>query len=258
MQRDELPWVDTETARILAETAGAAAASPIRVLPADSRPVPLRGLVQLIERQRPQMELVGQAASYAHALYLAESHQPDVVLLSLCQDPLDALEAVSALKRLCRGKVLLLKSKNDLLPMSRLLRMGAAGVAIEEAGDAIVKAIHQVHQLPGPDQKHWFSRILTAGVRASGPVHRGSADALSRLTSRERELIKVMVANPGAKYFAIGAQLGISEHTVHNHLTNIYQKLNLVTRSDLLVYAVRNGLDAGDGIEPFRGSRPVN
>lgn len=256
MEQEESPRNDA--ARMLAETADAAAAPPIRVLPADSRPLLLGAMVQLIELQSPQLRLVGQASSYARALYLAEVQQPDVVLLSLCQDPLDALETVSALKRLCRGKVLVIKSRHDQLPISRLLHMGAARVVIaEDSADVIVQAIFQVHQLDGADQKPWSIRVSARSERASGSLNEGSLAGLTNLTSRERALIKAMVANPGAKYPAIGAQLGITEHTVHNYLGSIYQKLNLANRTDLLVYAVKHGLAGGDDEDPLR-ERLVN
>ena len=70
-----------------------------------------------------------------------------------------------------------------------------------------------------------------------------SSEGVSRLTDRERELIDVIVAHPSAKYLAIADRMGISEHTVHNHLTHIYQKLNVVNRTELLLYAMSRRLD---------------
>ncbi|MNM87303.1 Spore germination protein GerE [compost metagenome] len=63
---------------------------------------------------------------------------------------------------------------------------------------------------------------------------------------RERELVRAIVGDPSAKYLCIAGRLGISEHTVHNHLSSIYQKLNLTNRIDLLMYAVRHGLTGGE------------
>ena len=260
MEQEEPSSIDP--APLPGDTAGPSAAlnaSPIRVLAADSRPLLLGALAELIERQRPHMELVAQAASYARALYLAERHRPDVVLLSLFEDRLDALETVSALNRLRGGKVLVLKSKHDSLPASRLLRLGAAGVVIaEEPPDAIIKAVRQVHLQQDPGKRQWISRLLPLAAHASGPGNEGRADGMATLTIRERALIKVMVANPGAKYPAICAQLGITEHTVHNYLTSIYQKLSLTNRTDLLVYAVRHGLAGGDDEDDTLGGRLVN
>jgi two-component system, NarL family, response regulator LiaR len=213
-------------------------AETIRVLVADSRPLVLGALAHLIEQERPRMHLVGQAGSYTRALYLAERLQPDVVILSVFSDTLDPLVTVSSLVRMSRARVLLLKGMHDPVPVARLLSMGAAGVVIaEDPTEEIVRAVMQVHQAP-------------RNVRGPAPVNgnggakptRSPLDAVSRLTERERELIRVIVAKPSAKYLAIGAQMGISEHTVHNHLTSIYQKLNVVNRTDMLLYAVRHGL----------------
>lgn len=68
----------------------------------------------------------------------------------------------------------------------------------------------------------------------------------ARLTLRERELIRAIVDDPSAKYMCIAARLGISEHTVHNHLSNIYHKLDLINRIDLLMYALKHGLTNDD------------
>ena len=210
----------------------------VRVLVADSRPLVLGALAQLIESEAPRMRLVGQAGSYTRALYLAERLQPDVVLLSVFSDTLDPLVTVSSLVRMSRARVLLMKGMHDPVPVARLLGMGAAGVLIaENPTDEIVRAILQVHQV----QRTPAAAAHVNGNGGSRPS-RSHADAVSRLTERERELIRVIVAKPSAKYLAIGAQMGISEHTVHNHLTSIYQKLNVVNRTDMLLYAVRHGL----------------
>lgn len=68
----------------------------------------------------------------------------------------------------------------------------------------------------------------------------------ARLTLRERELIRAIVDDPSAKYMGIAERLGISEHTVHNHLSNIYQKLDLINRIDLLMYAMKHGLTSNE------------
>lgn len=212
----------------------------IRVLLTDSRPLVLDALAELIDRQRPRMEAIGSAGSYARALYLAEREQPDVILLSVFQDTLDALGTVAAVLRVCNAKVLVLKGMHDPVPVARLLRIGAAGVVIaEEPAESIVNAVAQVHEArdePLP-AAHW---AIPAGPAVRSL--RTPKEGVSRLTGRERELIRAIVDNPGAKYLVIGAQLGISEHTVHNHLSSIYHKLNLVNRTDLLFYAVRHGL----------------
>jgi hypothetical protein len=78
----------------------------------------LGALAELIDRQRPRMEAIGSAGSYARALDLAEREQPDVILLSVFQDTLDALGTVAALLRVCSAKVLVLKGMHDPVPVA--------------------------------------------------------------------------------------------------------------------------------------------
>ena len=220
-----------------------------RVLLVDSRPILLNGLALLLEQHRPRLQLAGQASSYARALELARQLRPDVILLSIFRDAIGLPEALASLQRYAR--VVVLKGMHEQLPASVALGMGAAGVVIaEQPAEAIVQALLQasgarlngagwIHASPGLELAK-DSRLETSGPR------------LERLTARERELIRALLANPGAKYLVIAAQLGISEHTVHNHLSSIYQKLDVVNRNDLLVYAVRNGL--GDD-RPASGRR---
>jgi len=213
----------------------------IRVLLADSRPLVLGALEELIDRQRPRMETIGCAGNYERALYLAQRERPDVILLTVFQDTPDVLGAVAAMLRVCSAKVLVLRGMHDAIPAARLLRIGVAGVVTaEDPAEAIVNAVAQVHEArdePPPASAQWAISV--------GPARRSlrtAGEGVSRLTGRERELIRAVVENPGAKYLVIGAQLGIGEHTVHNHLSSIYQKLNLANRTDLLFYAVRHGL----------------
>jgi two-component system, NarL family, response regulator LiaR len=218
-----------------------AGTATIRVLLVDSRPLVLGALAELIDGRRPRMEAIGTASSYARALYLAERDRPDVILLSVFQDTLDALDTVAAMLRVCDARVLVLKGMHDPVPVARLMRIGAAGVvSAEEPPESIVNAVAQVHETrdePTSAAAHWAIPVAPAARSLRTP-----AEGVSRLTGRERELIRAIVDNPGAKYLVIGAQLGISEHTVHNHLSSIYHKLNLVNRTDLLFYAVRHGL----------------
>jgi two-component system, NarL family, response regulator LiaR len=218
-----------------------AATATIRVLLVDSRPLVLGALAELIDGRRPEMEAIGTASSYARAVYLAERDQPDVILLSVFQDTLDALGTVAAMLRVCNARVLVLKGMHDPVPVARLLRVGAAGfVSAEEPAESIANAVVQVHDTrdePVPAAAHWAIPVAPAARSL-----RTLSEGVSRLTRRERELIRAIVDNPGAKYLVIGGQLGISEHTVHNHLSSIYHKLNLVNRTDLLFYAVWHGL----------------
>jgi two-component system, NarL family, response regulator LiaR len=220
----------------------------IRVLLTDSRPVVLKGLEGLINGRRPRMEAVGSAATYAKALDLADQVHPDVVLFSFFPDALDALEVIARLTGQGQVKLLVLKGLYEAVPVARALEMGARGVVLaEDPTESITRAIAKVHDSNMGRDRAWTGGLSNYAGHSHSPRNGDPEEAkLARLTSRERELIRAIAANPSAKYMTIAGQLGISEHTVHNHLTSIYHKLDLINRIDLLVYALKYGLLESD------------
>lgn len=223
---------------------------PIRLLLTDSRPVVLRGLDDLITAMKPGMEVVGHATTYVMAINLAHQLQPDVVLFSFFADALDPLQVISALTRNGATKVLVLKDPHDAVPLSTAIEAGARGVVLaEDPTESITRAIIKVHQGDGAAHRVWIGGLTRLAARARAPKNGDPEYAkLAQLTARERELIGAIVAEPASKYIAIGARLNITEHTVHNHLSSIYDKLGLINRSDLLVYALKHRI--GDGGDP--------
>lgn len=211
---------------------GAPAGRTVRVLLAEPQPR-LQDELAAIDGVR----LVGAARSYAQVLYLAGQAQPDAVVLDCFDDPMDVLDTLAALQQLSHSAVLL----HGLADRERSRRALAAGAsAVLEAGvdgGGVLAAILRVRgsEPPAP----------AGSVRPPA-----AAPGAARLTTRERELVRAIVTWPSAKYLVIGSQLGISEHTVHNHLSSIYQKLQLVNRADLLIYAVRHRIAADCGGEP--------
>jgi NarL family two-component system response regulator LiaR len=230
-----------------------AGAKAIRVLLVDSRPLVLHGLASLVDGRRPAMQVVGQATTYATAVELAGRLAPRVAVLSFFKDPLGTLDAVSALVAR-RARVLLLTGRDDGAPVQRALQLGASGIVFaEDPVAAIAQAIAEVSQARRPRVRVWLDGLarLAAGADAATGRHLEHADLQARLTTRELELIRAILDDPPAKYIVIGAKLGISEHTVHNHLSSIYQKLHLVNRTDLLVYAATHRIGTNDDARPY-------
>jgi len=225
----------------------------IRVLVADSRPMVVRGLTELVNARQPLMEMVATASDYARTIELSESLRPEVVLFSFFRDAIDAIDALAALVHRCRAKVLLIKGQDDGAPIGRAIEIGACGVVLaEDTSESIVQAIVRVSHAAADPGTAWLGGLarLPAPTHARTPRHDAQHPGTGRLTARERQLIRAIVAQPSAKYMTIGAGLGISEHTVHNHLTSIYRKLGLVNRIELLVYAIQH-LSEGIG-DPAR------
>lgn len=216
----------------------------IRVMLIDCRPLVLMGLHDLIDGRRPQMEVGGQASTYAYALDLADQLSPDVIFFSFFPDALSPLEVVAELARSAAMKVLVLKGLYESVPVAQAIQAGARGVVLaEDPAESIVQAIINVHHRDIGLDRAWAGGL--SSYAANGHMHlkcNPEQPRQARLTVREKELIRAIVEDPSAKYMSIAEHLGISEHTVHNHLSSIYQKLHLINRMDLLMYALKHGL----------------
>ena len=217
---------------------------PIGVMLIDCRPLVLKGLHDLIDARKPRMEVTAQATTYTHALNLADQLRPDVIFFSFFPDALNPLEVITGLTRIADMKVLLLKGLYEAVPAAQAIEAGARGIVLaEDPTESIIQAILKVHQSDIAMDRAWAGGLH--GYAATGHIplkcNREQAKQ-ARLTLRERELIRAIVGEPSAKYVSIAGRLGISEHTVHNHLSNIYQKLDLINRIDLLMYALKHGL----------------
>jgi len=190
------------------------------------------------------MEVSGQATTYTNALDLADQLHPDVIFFSFFPDALNPLEVVAGLTRSAEMKVLVLKGLYESVPVAQAIEAGARGVVLaEDPTESIIRAIIQVHHRDIGRDRAWVGGLSDYAASGHVPLRCNSEQAKqARLTLRERELIRAIVGDPSAKYMCIAGRLGISEHTVHNHLSNIYQKLNLVNRIDLLIYAQKHGL----------------
>lgn len=129
-----------------------------------------------------------------------------------------------------------------------------AAVRKRDAGSMLVHAIESI--CPGLDhgRRSWDSYSFSPGrcADASGNRHSGQS-RMASLTARERQLIRALVSNPNAPGKVIASRLGVSEHTLRNHLTSIYSKLGVQNRLGLHAFAAEHPL--GDEGEP-RATRP--
>ncbi|MHC5352514.1 response regulator transcription factor [Metapseudomonas furukawaii] len=214
---------------------------PMRVMLVDCRPLLLLGLQELVDAQKPHMEVVGQASTYGSALDAVASLRPDVILLGFFDDPLDPLRAIERLVHHARTRVLVFRDSREAIPADLAMAAGACGsVQVEDSAAVILKAITTAGQSPiNGAPSHAIGRSQTTHAV---PVINLESSRHAQLTEREMQLIHALVGDPSAKYICIAEQLGISEHTVHNHLSNIYHKLNVINRIDLLMYAMKHGL----------------
>jgi len=224
-------------------------AAPIRVFLIDDHRSILWGLERLIESGKPPMKMVGSATNCADALKEVDAVSPDVFLLDLDLGAESGLDAIPQLIARTKAKILVLTGLRDKSVHDNAVLAGARGVVEKEASaETILNAISKVH-----DGQLWLDRTATGRifVEFSRKGARREADPeqekIASLTEREREIIAVTAANAGANAKAIADKLHISEHTLRNHLTSIYDKLGVANRLELFAYAHKHTLTSNGG-----------
>ena len=212
----------------------------IRVFVVDDHPIVREGLKMLISNA-PDLALAGEADSAAGALAWLETHAAHVVLLDLALGTEDALEALPRLATAARGaRILVVTGSRDTERHRAALIAGARGLVLKDKpSEVLLKAIRKVHA-----GELWFDRgtLESALERALTTQRRDESERakVESLTPREREIL--LRVGEGLKNEAIARQLGISEKTVRNHLSAIFDKLGVRDRLELLLYAYRHKL----------------
>jgi DNA-binding NarL/FixJ family response regulator len=211
----------------------------IRVLIVDDHKVVRRGLVGFLATES-DIEVVGEAADGREALaqlaQLEVDKLPRVVLMDLHMEPMGGVEATAEIRsRYEQVEVVVLTSFVDEEDVHAALAAGASGYLLKDRdAPEVAGAIRAADQ----GELHLdaaVARRLTASMRASNREDPGA-----ELTDREREILRMVAAGKANKQIA--AELVISERTARTHVSNILRKLNLSSRTQAALWAVREGL----------------
>lgn len=219
--------------------------NPIRVMIVDDHKSIVWGLERLVESAHPRMEMVGTANSCADMLATVGAAKPDVILLDLDLNGECAVDILPDLQRISQGRVLILTGARDPEVHQAAVMKGVRGViGKDESAEILLRAIERVHA-----GEVWINRLLMGkllGAMSAPAGHEENKDPdaarIASLTLREKEIIRAMVRNRGDKSQVIAEALHISEHTLRNHLTVIYDKLGARNRLDLFAFATEHGL----------------
>jgi two-component system, NarL family, response regulator NreC len=212
---------------------------PIRILLADDHTVVRKGLRLLLESQ-PGFEVVAEAGDGRHAVALAEQASPDVVVMDVAMPTLNGIEAARQIvSKQPHPEVVFLSMHSDESYVLRALKAGARGYLLKDSAEYdLINAVKAV-----TEGKAYFSPAISKMLVEDymrQMQERKVEDSYELLTTREREILQLLAEGKNNK--DVANLLNLSLYTVETHRSNIFQKLNLHSGAELILYAIRKGV----------------
>lgn len=211
----------------------------IRILLADDHTVVRKGLRLLLESQ-PGFHVIADAPNGREAVALAEEHRPEVIVMDVAMPILNGIEAGrQILAKLPQTAIVFLSMHADESYVLRALKAGARAYLLKDSAEHdLIDAVHAVS-----DGKAFFSPAISKMLVEDymrQMQERKVEDSYELLTTREREVLQLLAEGKNNK--DVANLLNLSLYTVETHRANIFQKLNLHSSAELILYAIRKGV----------------
>ena len=212
----------------------------LRILVADDHEIVRRATLSLLEGES-DLEICGEAVNGRDALDQARATNPDIVILDIGMPSLNGLEAArQILKEFPQTKILILTVHESEQVVREVLDAGARGFILKsDAARDLVAAVDALRK-----NKTFFTskvaEMVLDGFLLKGHNPLRGAIGKGRLTPREREVVQLLAEGKTTK--EVASVLGLGFKTADTHRTNIMRKLGLGSLSELVLYAVRNGI----------------
>jgi len=219
--------------------ATSAGTEPVRVLVVDDQELFRRGLIMLLGGDI-DIEVVGEAADGITATELAITTAPDVILLDVRMPRRTGVEACRAIKEAVpAAKIIMLTVSDEEADLYESVKNGASGYLLKDSSiEEVAQAIRVVNEGQSLISPSMAVKLIDEFKQMSKP-EREQGPAL-RLTERELEVLRLVAK--GLNNREVAKELFISENTVKNHVRNILEKLQLHSRMEAVMYAMREKL----------------
>jgi DNA-binding NarL/FixJ family response regulator len=208
----------------------------IRIVVGDDQRL-FRESIAILLGGEPSFSVTGLAGNGLEVLELVRLYRPAVVLMNVCMPQMDGIEATRQIKAAFPDtRVILLASFTTNEHMLEGIAAGAHGYVLKDISAAglvtTIRAVYNGEQVTVPNIANRMARLLDHQHSERSHHH--------KLTARELQMLKLLAGGKTAK--EIAHALDISDKTVRNHISNIYRKLDIFDRSQVVIYALKNGL----------------
>jgi NarL family two-component system response regulator LiaR len=210
----------------------------IRIVIADDHPL-LREAMRNAFEQHEDMEVVGEAGDGEEAVKLSSELKPNIVIMDIVMPKLSGIEATKQIRKVNPATaVLILTAYDDDRYVIGLMEAGAAGYLLKSArGQVLVKAVRAVHAGESVLHPTIIAKILKYGVRMQAEAAERKTD--EQLSDRELEVLKLTAKGMSNK--DIAKELFLTVRTVKAHLSSIFNKMDVASRTEAIVKGVREG-----------------
>jgi len=215
----------------------------IKVIICDDQAIVRDGLEMLLRLEK-DIEVIGVAQDGLEAVELAESNQPDLILMDLKMPGMTGVEATRRIRaKYPEIKVLVLTTCDDDAWVFDAIRAGASGYLLKDTPrKQVMEAIRGTVEGKSYLDPNVTGKILN---QTANQQVQPSAKITNELTNREEEVLRLMAR--GLTNSEIAKQIFLSEGTVRNHVSSIFSKLSVTDRTQAVIIAIKHGLDQDIG-----------
>jgi DNA-binding NarL/FixJ family response regulator len=223
------------------------ASEPIRVILADDHALVREGTRHLLEATG-EIVVVGEAADGEEAVAVVEHHQPDIAIIDIGMPGINGIEATRRIKESHpHVSVLILTMHDEDQFIFAVIEAGAAGYLLKDVqGDELVEAVKALHA--GDSVLHPAVAHKVLARLASGEERPRQSDLDEPLTDRELEVLRLAARGMANK--EISTALDLSVRTVEAHLSHVFGKLDVGSRTEAVLHGLRQGWFSIENIEP--------